>query len=304
MLSSSSSHRGFTLIELLVVISIITLLIAILLPALSSARASAMQVQCLSGMRQIGVAIECYRNDYDGYFPLGATHMKPNGAALGSGWDAYGTTWFTQTRTYHGVFQSVTAAENLDTSGRNLDVLDCPESRGGANAIDADVTFPGGPYYGLHNLPSYAMNQGFGYYPQAAITGGWNFAGHVREVHYPTEMATVIDAWVPVDTVTASYYVYPVNSETLVLRTATRWTFKPRWAAIGSTVGSAIYYGEGTAGGFRHVGSAASRLFADGHADVFTKNLIPTQTDAGNELKITPHVYPYNGASLAGNAYP
>lgn len=299
-----TTKRAFTLIELLVVISIISLLVAILLPALRSARASAMQVQCLSGIRQIGVALECYRNDYDGYFPLGATHMQPNGSALKSGWEAYGTTWFTQTRTYHGVFESVTASENLDSSGRKLNVLDCPESRGGANAIDADVTFPGGPFYGEHNLPSYAMNQGFGYYPQAAISGGWGFAGHVREVHYPTQMATVIDAWVPVDSQAASYYIYPLNGDSLVLRYATRWTFKPRWAGIGSTVGSAIYYGEGTAGGFRHVGSAASRLLADGHADVFTKEEIPTQTAAGDELEITPHVYPYNGAALAGNAYP
>ena len=48
-------HRGFTLIELLVVISIIAVIIALLFPALSSARQAARITQCLSNQHQIGV---------------------------------------------------------------------------------------------------------------------------------------------------------------------------------------------------------------------------------------------------------
>ncbi|MBL1216533.1 MAG: DUF1559 domain-containing protein [Planctomycetes bacterium] len=57
--------RGFTLIELLVVISIISLLIAILLPALSQARKSARAATCTSQLRQFGVAFNTYVLDYD-----------------------------------------------------------------------------------------------------------------------------------------------------------------------------------------------------------------------------------------------
>ena len=58
--------RGFTLIELLVVISIIALLVAVLLPALSAARARALQVVCASQLHQWLVAHNIYMNDWDG----------------------------------------------------------------------------------------------------------------------------------------------------------------------------------------------------------------------------------------------
>lgn len=59
----------FTLIELLVVISIISLLIAVLLPALAAARKSAQGIQCQSNMRQVGLVFFTYTNDYKEVVP-------------------------------------------------------------------------------------------------------------------------------------------------------------------------------------------------------------------------------------------
>ncbi len=65
----NATRRGFTLIELLVVISIISILIAILLPALGKARESSRNVKCLTALKQQGVTLQVYCNDYDDYYP-------------------------------------------------------------------------------------------------------------------------------------------------------------------------------------------------------------------------------------------
>lgn len=61
--------RGFTLIELLTVIAILTLLIAILIPSLTSARRSAKANVCLAGLKGIGNAFSVYLNEYGDQFP-------------------------------------------------------------------------------------------------------------------------------------------------------------------------------------------------------------------------------------------
>jgi prepilin-type N-terminal cleavage/methylation domain-containing protein/prepilin-type processing-associated H-X9-DG protein len=63
------NQRGFTLIELLVVIAIIAILAALLLPALAKAKEKAKRTQCMSQMRQVGIAFNLYSMDSGGAFP-------------------------------------------------------------------------------------------------------------------------------------------------------------------------------------------------------------------------------------------
>src|SRR5438309_1439793 len=75
MRDSRSSRTGFTLVELLVVIAIIGVLVALLLPAVQTARESARRMRCGSQLKQMGIAMHNY-HDIHQSFPIGHLYRQ------------------------------------------------------------------------------------------------------------------------------------------------------------------------------------------------------------------------------------
>ena len=67
--TTKSTRFGFTLLELMVVMSIIALLVSLILPAIQNSRGTARRVQCLSQMRNVGMAMHNYATIHDGRLP-------------------------------------------------------------------------------------------------------------------------------------------------------------------------------------------------------------------------------------------
>ncbi len=89
-------HRGFTLIELLVVIAIISVLIALLLPAVQSAREAARRAQCCNNLMQMGIAVQSYESSHE-MLPPGVVNETGPVLDVAKG---YGFGWMTQILPY------------------------------------------------------------------------------------------------------------------------------------------------------------------------------------------------------------
>jgi prepilin-type N-terminal cleavage/methylation domain-containing protein/prepilin-type processing-associated H-X9-DG protein len=93
---SPCERRGFTLIELLVVIAIISVLIALLLPAVQSAREAARRAQCVNNLMQLGLALQNYDSAHE-VLPPGVVNQT--GPVLDQP-KGYGFGWMTQILPY------------------------------------------------------------------------------------------------------------------------------------------------------------------------------------------------------------
>ena len=79
-LAHRGKRHGFTLIELLVVIAIIAILAAILFPVFAQAREKARGISCMSNVRQMGMGLAMYVQDYEETFPMNLYMGEENGA--------------------------------------------------------------------------------------------------------------------------------------------------------------------------------------------------------------------------------
>src|SRR5471032_2451039 len=77
-----SQRAGFTLIELLVVIAIIAILASILFPVFARARENARRASCQSNLKQIGLAVAQYTQDYDEKLPIHDSYPGSNWSSI------------------------------------------------------------------------------------------------------------------------------------------------------------------------------------------------------------------------------
>ncbi|MEW4568699.1 DUF1559 domain-containing protein [Tautonia sp. JC769] len=153
---------AFTLIELLVVIAIIGVLIALLLPAVQSAREAARRAQCVNNMKQIGIALHNY-HDALGSFPMGTIINAPgwpNLPSLRTPWSFHILRFLEEGNLGNALnFEVGIAGPNWEGSNANMSLIatrvstyNCPSDTQEVFLADWRPKYNYGPNWGNTNL--------------------------------------------------------------------------------------------------------------------------------------------------------
>ena len=134
-----SARGAFTLVELLVVIAVIGILIALLLPAVQSARAAARRMSCNNNLRQMGIGLHNYHSAARCFPPGGIeprTFLQPAGRQLA--WSVFLLPYTEQQPLYGKIDtgKAFDAPENAEAAGTLLPMYVCPSVPDGDRLVD------------------------------------------------------------------------------------------------------------------------------------------------------------------------
>jgi prepilin-type N-terminal cleavage/methylation domain-containing protein/prepilin-type processing-associated H-X9-DG protein len=137
-----ATKTGFSLIELLVVITILGLMMALLLPALQSAREAARRIQCISNLKQLGLGLQQYETNYGVYPPSMVLSGKGNTPTWVGGWSVNGRilSFMEQNTLFNAINLATdqTSPINLTVTGLSIGVFICPSE---VNPQSYDASF-------------------------------------------------------------------------------------------------------------------------------------------------------------------
>jgi len=242
---NSSEKRGFTLIELLVVIAIISILASILFPVFARARENARKAACQSNLKQIGLAVQMYLQDYDETYPfarnwyVATTPHEPVATAQ----DPYPGYWFSILQPYV----------------KNYQMFICPTAGPITKPSSGALNFSGGYGWNISGTMSPAaansegkrIGHGFGAYAGFEGTPTGNRL-NMASIQEPSQTILVTD---PASNGYTSNGIYAVGYAQSYIPVLHGGQVGPFIASSGSTTPGAPSSFEG----------GGNYLFADGH---------------------------------------